>query len=448
MTSQPRVPRSFVLCSLVILVAGGVVCYEAATRYPLQLSVQLVLLILAVLLSENFAFSLERYSVSLAFPMAVAATVLCGPAAGCLVAAVSSVNYHELRERKPPSVVAYNFGQLVLATGSAGLAFLVLGGRVLQSRSGQFIPWNPGDFPGALPPLAFTAVLCVICNMSMSAVGVSLYRGRPLSESAPMILAFVPTQLALAFVGMLVAQVLAVSFWGLPLFVAPLVVARQLYMRYANLRAAYVDTIRSFIGALEAKDPYTRGHSERVSSYAAALGVAMHLESGALERLEYAALLHDLGKLAVPGAVLAKPGRLNDDEFDQIREHPARGAAMIGKIPHLRDLSETIAQHHERVDGGGYPCGLCGASLSLAARILAVADSFDAMTTTRAYRPALSLELAIEELQRGSGSQFDADVVNAFIECGVQSALSLGEDHPVVTERSFKLPSAEGRAEA
>jgi HD-GYP domain-containing protein (c-di-GMP phosphodiesterase class II) len=448
MSERTRVPRSFVWCSLAILCVGGLVFFEAEAKYPLRFSIQLILLIAAVILSENFAFSIERYSVSVAFPMAIAASVLCGPAAGCLVAAVSSVNYQELREHKPPSVVAYNFGQLVLASGAAGLAYVELGGRVLQLSSGAFMPWNSMDFPIALVPLAAVGTLCVLCNMLMSAVGMSLYRRRPLSESAPMILGFVPTQLALAFVGMLVAQVLAISYWALPLFVAPLVVARQLFLRYAGLKDAYVDTIRSFIGALEAKDPYTRGHSERVSVYAAALGAAMGLEPRALERLEYAALLHDLGKLAVPGSVLVKPGRLTEAEFKRIREHPGRGAAMVGKIPHLADLADTVAQHHERVDGRGYPEGLSGDQLSLPAKILAISDSFDAMTTTRAYRPALSIEDAVQELVQGAGSQFDAEVVRVFVDNQVHLSIQPPVVSPEPKGEEIVFEATNGRARA
>ena len=225
-----------------------------------------------------------------------------------------------------------------------------------------------------------------------------------------------PAHIALPFVGFLMAQVLSLQLFALPLFVFPLLVARQLYQRYLGLRRAYVDTIRSLVSALEAKDPYTRGHSERVSEYAVVLGRELGLDSRALERLEYAGLLHDLGKLAVPSHILTKPGRLEDAEMDRIREHPRRGAAMVGRIPSLRDLAETVGQHHERIDGKGYPGGIRGIELTQAARILAVVDSYDAMTTTRAYRRALTQEEAVAEMLAGAGGQFDEDMVRAFLD--------------------------------
>lgn len=416
MSEQPRTPRPFRVYVAVCSVAATAVFALLWRWYPPQPSVPALLLIAAVVLSENFQFSIEPYSVSLAYPLWIASALLCGPTVSCIVAASSAVNYRDLREGKAPSVVLFNLAQLVLTCGLAAGAYVWLGGRVLLVSSVESTPLSTADFPQVVVPLLVLAVISVFGNMLLAAVGMALLTSRPFTETARTVISFVPTQFALAFLGFLVAEVLATSYWALPLFVAPLVVARQLYLRYAGLMTAYADTIRSLIGALEAKDPYTRGHSERVSAYAADLGTAMGLDARALERLEYAALLHDLGKLAVPGAVLTKPGRLEPEEMDRIREHPAHGAEMVKRIPHLRDLADTVAQHHERVDGGGYPLGLRGADMQLAARVLAVADCFDAMTTTRAYRRALDFDEALAELRGGSGSQFDAEVVRVFIE--------------------------------
>jgi HD-GYP domain-containing protein (c-di-GMP phosphodiesterase class II) len=224
------------------------------------------------------------------------------------------------------------------------------------------------------------------------------------------------------------AQVLAINPIALPLFVAPLVVAQQLYSRYAALKSAYVDTVRSLVGALEAKDPYTRGHSERVAEYAAGIGAALGLDSRSQERLAYAALLHDLGKLEVPSRVLTKPGRLDYDETEAIRGHPARGAEMVSRIPPLRDLAEFVRLHHEWYGGGGYPKGLDSKDIPQSALILAVADCYDAMTTTRAYRPAMPREAAVAELIRCAGTQFDPVIVRAFIEARIGATDAVAAD--------------------
>ena len=243
---------------------------------------------------------------------------------------------------------------------------------------------------------------------------------------------FVPTQIALALVGYLIAQVLAISILGLPLFVFPLIVARQLYERYSALKAAYADTVRSLVGALEAKDPYTRGHSERVAKYAAAIGNRMQFDPKLMAQIEHASLLHDLGKLTLPQSLLLKPSSLTDLETLCVREHPVVGARLIERVPHLRDIAGFVRHHHERFDGAGYPWGVIGKDIPLVARVLAVADSFDAMTSSRSYRPALGVEQAVAELVSGSGSQFDPAVVEAFLSTGRQQA-------PIVDNDAFGL---------
>jgi len=196
-------------------------------------------------------------------------------------------------------------------------------------------------------------------------------------------------QVALGMVGFMMAQVMSINVAAFGFLIFPLLVARQFYQRFISLQSAYTDTIRSLIGALEAKDPYTRGHSERVAEYAVLLGQTHGLDARELSELEKAALLHDLGKLALPGSLLRKQDKLTDEEWDSIREHPAVGAEMIQRIPPLRPLGDTVLRHHERLDGSGYPGKLTGPELPLEARILAIADSYDAMTSDRPYRPGL-----------------------------------------------------------
>ena len=307
MSEEQCVARPFRVFSALVFTMGMMAFAFSWVAQPVQITTQLVVLILAALLAENFAFTLPKYTVSLAYPLTIAAIALFGPAATGLVAASVSTNYSEFRARRPLSIVLFNVGQLVLIATLGAWTYVGLGGRVL-AESG-FVPWSVlEDFPGLLLPMFAVAVVCGAGNLLMTAIAVAIFR----SESLPTILlsmvAFVPTQIALAFVGFLVAQVFAINMLALPLFVAPLVVARQLYQRYAGLKDAFVDTVRSLVGALEAKDPYTRGHSERVSEYSVALAGALGLNPREIERLEYAALLHDLGKLSVPAAFSSSRG--------------------------------------------------------------------------------------------------------------------------------------------
>ena len=417
MSETQRFPRPFRILANVVFLSGLCGFLWSLHELPPHLSVSLVLLALAAVLSENYALYLERYHISLTYPLTVAAIVLAGPTAAAVIAGLSAITLMDIRTKTPLSAMLFNLGELVLVTLMAGWTYLALGGRTLLASgfaTGQ--PLSATDFPGVLVPLMAVAVVCTLGNVAIMALGLTTIHSQSLRSSLAGLAWLIPSQLALAFVGYLIAQVLAINPIALPLFVAPLLVARQLYQRYAALKEAYADTVRSLIGALEAKDPYTRGHSERVAGYALKLGTAVGLDSRTLERLEYAALLHDLGKLAVPGKLLTKPGSLTIDEMASVRLHATRGAEMVAKIPPLKDLAEFVGNHHEWYGGGGYPLKTKAPSIPQLALILCVADSYDAMTTTRSYRPALTHEKAVAELIGGAGTQFDPDLVRAFIE--------------------------------
>jgi HD-GYP domain-containing protein (c-di-GMP phosphodiesterase class II) len=167
--------------------------------------------------------------------------------------------------------------------------------------------------------------------------------------------------------------------------------------------------------AIEARDPYTRGHSERVSSLAQVVARRLGWKSSRLGAVRLGALLHDVGKLNLDDAVLRKPGPLDDREFGEIKRHPLAGARLIRGIHPLRPALPYILFHHERWDGAGYPTGRSREQIPLGARIVAVVDAFDAMISMRPYRPPLSVRAAVEEVRAGAGTQFDPGVVHAFL---------------------------------
>jgi putative nucleotidyltransferase with HDIG domain len=181
----------------------------------------------------------------------------------------------------------------------------------------------------------------------------------------------------------------------------------------AQTEAAYTGAIRALAAALDARDPYTAGHSDRVSVLSVAIGRTLSLPADDLEVLRLGALLHDIGKIGVPDDVLRKPGALTDAEFDTIKQHPVLGARILRSVPFLARHIPIVELHHERPDGRGYPTGLRGDDIPLAARIVHVADAYDAMTSTRAYRGARPAGDAVRELWRCAGTEFHAEIVGA-----------------------------------
>jgi putative nucleotidyltransferase with HDIG domain len=184
---------------------------------------------------------------------------------------------------------------------------------------------------------------------------------------------------------------------------------------FSNLQKAYIDTLSALTGAIDAKDSYTRGHSERVTELSIKLAEECNVPSSEIENIKLGGLLHDIGKIGIPEAVLNKPGRLNDEEFNIIKSHPDLGLHILGKVEFLEHIVPIIRHHHERYDGKGYPGGLKGENIPLLARIVSVVDTFDAMTTNRPYRKALTIEESLVEIDRCSGSQFDPDIAAKFI---------------------------------
>jgi response regulator RpfG family c-di-GMP phosphodiesterase len=181
-----------------------------------------------------------------------------------------------------------------------------------------------------------------------------------------------------------------------------------------SLEEAYRSTLKALTTALETRDSETHGHSERVVSYSLRLGREYGLDESQLKSLEFGSLLHDIGKIGVPDSILRKPAKLTEDEWVRMREHPLHGQQILRGIEFLEGAARVVAQHHEKWDGSGYPLGLKDNDIDLCARIFAVADAYDAMTSDRVYRRGKSYEMAAKELDDWAGRQFDPKVVEAF----------------------------------
>lgn len=184
---------------------------------------------------------------------------------------------------------------------------------------------------------------------------------------------------------------------------------------YNELRELFYKTIRAISNALDTKDSYTNGHSLRVTLYSMILAKELNLDNAYMEDIEIAGLLHDIGKIAMPKSILCKNGKLTDEEFMVMKSHPVRGEKIVINIKKLQMISEWVKAHHEKWDGTGYPDGIAGEQIPLAGRIIALADTYDAMTSTRPYRTALPHDVAINEIKRCSGTQFDPVLAELFV---------------------------------
>jgi HD-GYP domain-containing protein (c-di-GMP phosphodiesterase class II) len=180
-------------------------------------------------------------------------------------------------------------------------------------------------------------------------------------------------------------------------------------------RALFIGTVRGLAAAIDGKDPYTRGHSERVADYSAAMAIELGLPPEEVEKIRIGGLMHDLGKLAIEDAILRKPAQLTDEEFEIMREHPERGTRIMSEIPQMREYIPGMRFHHEMVNGKGYPLGLYGEQIPLMARIISVADTFDAMTTNRPYQRQMPIDLVFERIRSMTNVRYDPAVVDALV---------------------------------
>jgi len=338
------------------------------------------------------------------------AAVIFGPETavlGCAaMAACGLLQPEDIRDRRwfQPAV---NFGQLIIATA---LSITVVS-LILARTDETSIPWI------ALAS-AVGAVIFGVVNYQLVAFIVFRVYGHkdvaPWSHVAQIVVPLV----GMGFLGgLLGATYLLIGTAAIPLIAIVFFTGYMAFESYARLRQAQLSTLAGFIKALEAKDLYTRGHTERVAYFSNMIGEEMGFNGTRLETVRWSALIHDVGKLAVPRDLIRKKTRLTPEEYEEMQGHVHHVEDLLNEVEFLRPMVEIASNHHAHFDGGGYHGSGSenGDSPSIEARILAVADSFDAMTSTRSYRVALTQDYAFKELRRHAGTQFDPEVVEAFI---------------------------------
>jgi len=338
----------------------------------------------------------------------LAAAVLTGPVGAAIVGACTVFGL-----RRSPSAVqrTFNTGMMALSAYLAGAVFVAMGGHVGVPDS--------KSFPAVIGPFAVAAVVHVVTNHALLA-GILRLTSAPDASGrrAPlgMSIKLVASDLGYGAFGLLIAALWSVVGLFAPvLILIPLFVARWAVAQIGEQQMAYEATVGALCQAVETKDFYTRGHSDRVSRGSVMIAREIGMRGDRVEAIRYAGMLHDVGKLGVPTRVLQKTGKLTEEEYEAIQLHPIRGLDIVREIGFLDEALAGIMHHHERIDGRGYPMGLAGDEIPEFARVLAVADAFDSMTSTRSYRGARPAAEAIQELRKCAGTQFDPAFVDAFV---------------------------------
>jgi hypothetical protein len=371
----------------------------------------------------------------------LAAVVLLGPMAAALVGAAALLSPRRqllLAER------LFNGAMYALCGLAAGATYVALHGRLGLPVAANFL-----HIAAAFAAAAAVHVLAnhtLIWGVYRLNRGSGMLRRERLESSLPLLLA---SDLGYACLGLVIASLWPImDGFAAVLVLVPLFVARWAMAQFAEQQRAYAATMNALCQAVETKDYYTRGHGDRVSRGAVMIARQIRMNSGRTEAIKFAGMLHDVGKLGVPTQVLQKTGALTEDEFAAIQLHPMRGLEIVREIGFLYEALNGIMHHHERIDGRGYPMGLAGHEIPEFARVIAVADAFDSMTSTRSYREAKSIDMAIDELRRGAGTQFDELIVEAFIEAldveewPVPAPATAPPDLTVVTVQDHDDPTA------
>ncbi|MCK4236937.1 MAG: HD-GYP domain-containing protein, partial [Candidatus Krumholzibacteria bacterium] len=339
-------------------------------------------------------------------PVDLAGIILFGPAVMAVTEAISTVITEGIFQRRPFIKVLFNVPLLVMTVGVSGLVYRAFGSL---GDTGSPIFLIPLFVSGVVYYLFNTWSVSLVISLSDLRNPLHVWKQNYMWNFFH-ILAFLP-------VGAIIALLYANSgIWTVALFIIPLFLARYSFQLYIDMREAHINTVAALTSAIDASDPFTHGHSYRVSRYALRIGRAMGFSGRDMEMLEYAALLHDIGKIAVQNDILLKVGPLTEDEWKSLKSHPNIGADIVEQLKFLKEAAEVIRCHHERPDGTGYPRSLKMDRIPLAAHILNVVDAFDAMTSDRPYRKALSIERVLEELGTYKGTQFNSQVTDLIID--------------------------------
>lgn len=303
----------------------------------------------------------------------------------------------------PAYKVIFNISQSIIVTSFISIVYLLTGGVI-----GEFsiIPTILILLIGILlNTTIISGFLTFATKQSFKRVWINNIKGMFASAVSVGTMGII---VALAYIGY--------GYGAVILFFGPLLLARYSFKLYIEMRGLYISTIQALNKTLEAKDPYTSGHAARVEKFAVDLAEAYNMPFKSIQNIKTASILHDIGKVGIDDSILNKATKLSQEEFENIMKHPTIGADIISNVDFLKNITGIVRHHHERYDGKGYPDGLLGDAIPIEACILTIADSYDAMTSDRPYRKALTNEQALEEIRLNVGKQFHPALAEKFID--------------------------------
>src|SRR6266699_3519553 len=413
MTEQPRRKlQQALIYTYISAVSVATLCvlafreWDIPAPFPSKFWNAIAAFLILGIVSESFSFTIPVANVrtSVSFVPFIASVALFQHPWPMLIGGLTALVADTFVRHKPLIRVWFNTAQFMLASGLCAWVYTALGGSVSLERF-SFLPL----------PFACLVIAYFLVNHGSVALAVSLSTGVSVREAWDRIGkdALATDLLSSTLAVLLVFLYVKLQLLGLAILVFPLFLVRQLYQMNFQMQLELEEKLELMVKAMEARDPYTSGHSLRVSEYALAIARELRLSANDVDDIKRAALLHDVGKIYEEFApLLRKEGKLTPEEMMIMRTHVVRSAQLVATAGKLRGAVEAmIKHHHENFDGTGYPDGVAGEAIPIGARIIMIADTIDAMTTDRPYRKAMSLARAVEELEKYAGRQFDPDLV-------------------------------------
>ncbi len=413
---MPDLPKKVQIYVGIVIVAGGGFLYYWTLNITPSGDVLKGLLFWAILVIvvESLPIPLQHGGfMTLGFPVVYATLLIYGPGISSWIAISGTVIGVGRTQRQPWYRVLFNAAQLTLSVSVAWVIFRQTGGTLVTTDSISYV----------LPVIPSAAAYFIVNTFSVQIALALQQKVSPLDMWLANVKWTAPNYLAQTPIAFLMAVIYRqIAWWAVLFLFFPLYIAYYVYKLYTDMRREHLNTLEALAAAVEARDPYTEKHSKRMAEYAVATARTLGLSIDKVETLRYAAILHDIGKIGINDRILGKPESLTEKEWLEVKEHSRIGTDILSQIGSFRKASKLVYYHHERYNGEGYPEKLRGEDIPVGARILAVVDAYDAMTSKRPYRPAYSHQRAVAELKKKMGIQFDEKVVEAFLEVLNQNA--------------------------